>query len=91
MPFLITLVACIFTLSQSDTLKLLLPRVHNIKREESVLLQYSLYKPISRSYDAIPIVTQCVSWSGMHSALSFNNHHSYGFNKQSTDGIVNTL
>ena len=33
------------------------PRVHNIKREESVLLQYSLYKCESQSYDAIPIVT----------------------------------
>ena len=34
-----------------------LPRVHNIKREESALLQYSPYKRESQSYDAIPIVT----------------------------------
>ena len=33
-----------------------LPRVHNIKREESALLQYSPYKRKSQSYDAIPIV-----------------------------------
>ena len=33
-------------------------RVHNnYKREESVLLQYSLYKRESQSYDVIPIVT----------------------------------
>ena len=35
----------------------LISRVHNIKREESVLLQYSLYKRESQSYDAILIVT----------------------------------
>ena len=28
-----------------------------MKREESVLLQYTLYKRESQSYDAIPIVT----------------------------------
>ena len=31
--------------------------MYNIKREEGVLLQYSLYKHVSQSYDVIPIVT----------------------------------
>ena len=69
----------------------LVSRVHNAKREESVLLQYNLYKLESQSYDAIPIVTcnLLASWSGMHSTLSFNDCCSYGFNKQPTDDIVN--
>ena len=36
---------------------MVISRVHNIIGGESILLQYSLYKRESRSYDAIPIVT----------------------------------
>ena len=40
--------------SEVTTTLFIAPRVHNIIGGESILLQYSLYKRVERSYDAIP-------------------------------------
>ena len=59
-------------------------RVHNIKREESVLLQYSLYKYELQSHDAIPIYSHFQDVL----SISFNDCFSYYFEIPIYTGIT---